>query len=259
MLIYLQHNVLERKTSLAKHTCKQCEEQEEGLPLWMATFADMMTLLFAFFVLLYSMSSPNPVKYAAFANSMAEKTGGSTDQEMEFEPLKDQSEIKQELEELIEDLDMGEKAKITQDPRGVALELDGDICFGSGSVVLKDELKKTLDTASIELMSNPKDLRSILVEGHTDNQNPTGKIAERYPTNWELSSARAANVVNYLIFKGVMSGRLTASGYADRWPSGAKWSEVRSGKIDDLAIEENNATLDQRVNNRRIKIIFGVK
>ena len=129
MLICLQHNDHERKTSLAKHTCKQCEEQEEGLPLWMATFADMMTLLFAFFVLLYSMSSPDPVKYAAFANSMAEKTGGSTDQEMEFEPLKDQSEIKQELEELIEDLDMGEKAKVTQDPRGVALELDGDICF----------------------------------------------------------------------------------------------------------------------------------
>ena len=115
------------------------------------------------------------------------------------------------------------------------------------------------DTAALELMSNPKDLRSILVEGHTDNQNPTGKIAERYPTNWELSSARAANVVNYLIFKGVMSGRLTASGYADRWPSGVKWSEVRSGKIDDLAIEENNATLDQRTNNRRIKIIFGLK
>ena len=58
---------------------------------------------------------------------------------------------------LIEDLDMEDKAKITQDPRGVALELDGDICFGSGSVMLKDELKKTLDSASLELMSNPKD------------------------------------------------------------------------------------------------------
>ena len=48
MLICHQRNVQERKTSLAKHKCKQCEEQEEGLPLWMATFADMMTLLFAF-------------------------------------------------------------------------------------------------------------------------------------------------------------------------------------------------------------------
>ena len=71
---------------------------EEGLPIWMQTFADMMTLLFAFFVLLYSMSSPDPVKYAAFANSQATMTGGSTDQEMAHEPRKDQSEIKKKLE-----------------------------------------------------------------------------------------------------------------------------------------------------------------
>ena len=110
--------------------------------------------------------------------------------------LKIKSEIKQELEELIEDMDMEDKAKVTQDPRGVALELDGDVCFGSGTVILKDELKQTLDNAAMELMSNPDDLRSILIEGHTDNQMPQGDIAERYPTNWELSSARAANVVN---------------------------------------------------------------
>lgn len=246
----------------AKCKCEDCAKHgggQEGLPIWMATFADMMTLLFAFFVLLYSMSSPDPVKYAAFANSQAELTGGSTDQEMPHDPLKDQSEIKKELQELIEKMDMQDKAKVTQDPRGVALELDGDICFGSGSVNLKDELKATLDNASIGLMSNPKDLRSILIEGHTDNQDPIGKIAERYPTNWELSSARAANVVNYLIFKGVMSGRLTASGYADRWPSGATWSEVRSGKVDDMVIGESNSSPEQRTNNRRIKIIFGVK
>ena len=245
-----------------KCKCEDCAEHgggEEGLPIWMQTFADMMTLLFAFFVLLYSMSTPDPVKYAAFANSQATQTGGSTSATMPHEALKDQSEIKQELEELIEEMDMQDKAKVTQDPRGVALELDGDVCFGSGSVTLKDELKATLDNASIELMSNSNDLRSILIEGHTDNVDPKGKIAERYPTNWELSSARAANVVNYLIFKGVMPGRLTASGYAHRWPAGATWGEVRSGKVDDNFISEKNATTDQRTNNRRIKIIFGVK
>ena len=249
---------------MGNYKCK-CEDWskhgggEEGLPIWMQTFADMVTLLFAFFVLLYSMSSPDPVKYAAFANSQATQTGGSTDQEMPSETYKDQSEIKQELEQLIEEMDMQDKAKVTQDPRGVALELDGDVCFGSGSVTLRNELKQTLDKASTKLMSNPKDLRSILIEGHTDNQDPTGKIAERYPTNWELSSARAANVVNYLIFKKVMPGRLTASGYAHRWPAGATWGEVRSGKVDDNFISEKNATTDQRINNRRIKIIFGVK
>ena len=67
-------------------------KEEQG---WLLTYADMMTLLFAFFVLLYSMSTPDPVKYAAFANSQATKTGGSTDKEMEFEPFKNQAEIKQ--------------------------------------------------------------------------------------------------------------------------------------------------------------------
>ena len=75
-------------------------QAEEGLPIWMQTFADMMTLLFAFFVLLYSMSSPDPVKYAAFANAQAVNTGGTTDEEQLHEPLKDQAEIKEELEKL---------------------------------------------------------------------------------------------------------------------------------------------------------------
>ncbi len=234
---------------------------EEGLPLWMGTFADMMTLLFAFFVLLYSMMSPDPVKHAAFANSQASKTGGSTDQEMEFEaePIKNQAEIKEELQEMVEDLDISEKANVSQDPRGVALELDGDICFGSGSVNLDDELKSILDQASQELMTNPDDLRSVVIEGHTDNQPPPPSLAKRYPTNWELSSARAANVVNYLIYKGVLPGKLIASGYADRWPAGTSWAEVRSGKVDDNYIAVKNDTPEQMSKNRRIKIIFGVK
>ena len=56
-----------------------------------------------------------------------------------------------------------------------------------------------------------------------------------------------------------MSGRLTASGYADRWPSGASWGEVRSGKVDDNYILSKNDTFEQQAQNRRIKIIFGVK
>ena len=107
--------------------------------------------------------------------------------------------------------------------------------------------------------SKSNDLRSILIEGHTDNQLPQGEIAEKYPTNWELSSARAANVVNYLIYQGVLPGRLIASGYADRWPAGASWAEVRSGKVDDNFIAANNDTVEQMGKNRRIKIIFGVK
>ena len=73
-------------SEIKKKKCTYPDPPDEGLPIWMGTFADMMTLLFAFFVLLYSMSTPDPVKYAAFANSQATKLGGSTDQKMEVEP-----------------------------------------------------------------------------------------------------------------------------------------------------------------------------
>ena len=88
---------------------KKCPEcPDEGLPGWMGTFADMMTLLFAFFVLLYSMSTPDPVKYAAFANSQATQTGGSTDlaaqlkQQEQEQELKKQQEVERQKQQLKE-------------------------------------------------------------------------------------------------------------------------------------------------------------
>ena len=77
-----------------------------------------------------------------------------------------------------------------------------------------------------------------------------------FPTNWELSAARASNVVNYLIKKGVNSGRLQASVYADRWPAEISWYDVRSGKITDITIQEYNTSNQQKRKNRRIKIVF---
>ena len=82
------------------------------------------------------------------------------------------------------------------------------------------------------------------------------QLKKIYPTNWELSAARASNVVNYLIKKSVNSGRLQASGYADRWPAGVTWYDVRSGEVNDSIIKEQNRTQAQMQKNRRIKIVF---
>ena len=82
------------------------------------------------------------------------------------------------------------------------------------------------------------------------------ELREYYPTNWELSSARASKVVNYLIDIGVNSGKLQAAGYADRWPADMSWTEVRSGKVTNSTILEHNNTLEKKRKNRRIKIIF---
>ena len=112
-----------------------------GLPGWFATYSDMMTLLFAFFVLLFSLSTLDPVKLAEFAEG--DKKGES----------KDLGEIKKEFEKMIEELGMDSTATVTQDPRGIALEIDGDICFESSQVELQPKLKEVLDRAINDVLT----------------------------------------------------------------------------------------------------------
>ena len=78
--------------------CPECPD--EGLPGWMGTFADMMTLLFAFFVLMFSMATMDPVKMAAFSDAQAEKQGGIADtQDDKKGGGKSSEEIKEQMEE----------------------------------------------------------------------------------------------------------------------------------------------------------------
>ena len=221
---------------------------EDSQP-WLMTYADMMTLLFAFFVLLYSMSSPDPVKMSAMEDAIAKEAG------IEGE-LKSQNQIKEELEEIIENMDLKNEANVIKDPRGVAIELDGDICFGSASTLIQKKLETVLNKVATELLISEQDFRMVIVEGHTDSQKIPKELKDYFPTNWELSAARASSVVNYLIKQGVNSGRLQASGYADRWPADISWFDVRSGKVNDSVISEQNKTKQQMNKNRRIKIVF---
>ena len=221
------------------------EEKEEGGGGWITTYADMMTLLFAFFVLLFSMSSPDPVKMSQIQDAMAEDP-----------TLKSPNEIQQEFQDIVEELKLEETTNIISDPRGVAIEMDGDICFQSASTEIEGPLKRVLNAASEKILSNKKDYRMVIIEGHTDADKIPTKLQKIYPSNWELSAARASNVVNYLIGQGVNSGRLQASGYADRWPAEASWFDVRSGKITDETIQKYNSSEQQKRKNRRIKIVF---
>ena len=270
------------KSEIKKGKCSYPDPPDEGLPIWMGTFADMMTLLFAFFVLLFSMSTLDPVKYSAFQNANADKTGGATEGSQELS----QAEIKSELQDIVDDTaqeikeklknsvesnsnlsDMQKEAKIaeieeddqlkvTHDPRGVALEIDGEICFGSGSTDLKEEVMLLLDEAS-KLMIVPNDSRAILIEGHTDNDELPMDLQNKFGNNWGLSADRAAKVVTYLIKQNnVAQNRLRVVGYADQWPADATWTQSRSGEIDKEFIAKSNQTPEKKAKNRRIKIIF---
>ena len=283
---------------MAKDKCPECPD--EGLPGWMGTFADMMTLLFAFFVLMFSMATMDPVKYSAFQESEAEKQGGSAmgkeEQEAAMKKVEEQIEelkennvveingkpieeykemlleeiqkekqkqpkgfatIKKELAEMIENMDLEDSTNVVYDTRGLALEIDGDLCFGKGSVIIEPGLKSLLDKMIEEFMTADNDSRPILIEGHTDNELIFGKLAKKYPSNWQLSSARASVVVQYMILNGVQPGRLTASGYADQWPSGISTIDFRMGKVTPEMIEEKNEDDELKAKNRRIKIIMG--
>ena len=190
-------------------------------------------------------------------------------------------------------MDSSEAKVEMKDPRGTVIELNGNICFDPGEAAMKDELKTFLSAAVDSFLTVPSDNKQIIVEGHTDNEIPTKKVAAKYPTNWELSSARASAVVSYLINEGVNPSRLVSHGYAARWPADMTWVDMRRGAVQkprgenveigegrggmpeytgvernengdplfdtismDSVIDSLNATPELRAKNRRIKIIF---
>ena len=194
------------------------EEVEEGLPIWMATFADMMTLLFAFFVLLFSMSTIDPVKVSAMEDAMNENAvqnaagAAAIAASGNSQPRLSISSIKSTLEDIIDSLDIDNEATVSSDPRGVVLELNGSICFPSLSSDLREAFKRVLVQIKDKVISHPYDKRTVIIEGHSDNEpikpdqayhkNPNIKAIEVWGTNRHLSAARASQVVEVLTSDG---------------------------------------------------------
>ena len=119
----------------------------------------------------------------------------------------------------------------------------------SGSAATKPQilgiLKKLVPTIQ-------KSYFQVAVEGHTDSKKTSGKVADRYPTNWELSSARASSVVRVLKNFGVNSTKLQAVGFADNVPRDRSTMEL----ITEELIKKYNSTKVQRDRNRRVEITF---
>lgn len=228
------------------------KREEEGLPEYFATFADMMTLLMTFFVLLFSMATLDPVKIADMAAAMQ---GSATGARAERVPLKTQSEIRDEVQEAIEQTQMQEYAEVTHSPKGTSITIDSRYAFTVGSAELSSAIYPFLNSI-IPIMMDQSNRFPIAVEGHTDNLAPIGEIAARYPTNWELSAARAASVVRYCIERGVPGGKLRAVGFAEWVPDGTSWFESRAGIITEEYVRAGNSTEELRTANRRVEITF---
>ena len=138
------------------------------------------------------------------------------------------SELKQEIKQ-------GE-IQITQLKDKLTVNMVDKILFDSGSAVIKKNGEKVLDRVA-EILKTV-DRQQIKVEGHTDNVPISSRLAEKFPSNWELSTARATTVVRYLQGRGVNPSALSAEGYAEFRPVGS------------------NDTDEGRSANRRIEIVL---
>ncbi|RED49841.1 OmpA/MotB family protein [Aestuariispira insulae] len=178
---------------------------------WMTTYADAITLLMAFFVMLVSFSKVDLKVFEEVQAGIEEAIGGNVDSERPIFTL--QANISQIMDATPdippEDVDVG------FDDNGVVIDFGSGSFFKPGTAELTEAATKVLGRIKRELEEPPYDLFEIDVEGHTDND-PVN--TPRFPSNWELSAGRAATVVRYLIDLGAPSDRLKASGFAETRP-----------------------------------------
>ncbi len=197
---------------------------------WLLTYADMITLLMIFFIMMYVISNVNSQKFQQLANilgsvfgnqgSIMTNAGNSILQEQAnissgntgSADTAQMSQIQAQLEKYFRMRGLAGRVTVQMEERGLVISLQDTILFDSGSAVLTPDARNIIAEVGKNLQSLPN---FILVEGNTDNL-PIHNA--EFPSNWELSSARATDVVQDLILCGVAPERLSATGYGEYRP-----------------------------------------
>lgn len=245
-------------------------EEHENHERWLVSYADFITLLFAFFVVMYSISAVNEGKYRVLSDSISAAFDPSSaglpiklsspmkppivDRDMQAniqsstvldnkypemnngpQPTRQDRinlrKISRQVENSLADLIDDDLIRVKRNDLWVEIEIKSSILYRSGSAHLSRKAVPVLRKIAKTLAKFPN---QIQVEGFTDNipiHTPT------YPSNWELSAARAASVVNLFTKEGISPGRLSAIGYAEHKPIAS------------------NDTAEGRSKNRRINIV----
>ena len=234
-------------------------EEHDNHERWLVSYADFITLLFAFFVVMYALSTVNEGKYRILSDSMASafrnlpinaasdrlavvmppipvvpKAGApakTPDVARQKQREKMRNVAKDILKVMAPLIEQG-KVRVLETSRGVTIEINDSILFSPGQALLQPALAKAMH-AIAEVLA-PTDF-PITIEGHTDNV-PINTA--QFPSNWELSAVRATTVLRLFADAGVSGQRLTAIGYADTRPV------------------ESNAQADGRARNRRVTILI---
>ncbi|HHL73757.1 MAG TPA: flagellar motor protein MotB [Bacteroidetes bacterium] len=220
---------------------------EAGAPGWLATFADLMSLLLTFFILIVSFSSIQQVEFQKAMGSLKGALGilkskralmslsTVKNPEIQFHKLSMVWEKVPEIMNLLKKMDMEDGVKVESLPDAVKFTFDDNLLFDSGRARLKPKLFPVLR----KIVEMVKEFNgTILIEGHTDN---IPIRTPRYPSNWELSAARAINVLHYFENMGVKRENLACIGYADTKPL------------------VPNTTPENRAKNRRVELYVKFK
>ena len=190
------------------------KENKDVVDGWMGTYGDMVTLLMAFFVMLYSASDPDPGKYEEIVESMKEAFS-KQDVENEFK------ELHESLEDIIENKNLENAVEIELGPNGILIQIPGSSLFASGSADIMTDMAPVIveiSTAITQLLdqSSYHDYM-IEVEGHTDDE-PIGEDSEIFSSNWDLSAIRATGIVELLNNSGIEMDKLKPIARAESIP-----------------------------------------
>ena len=219
-------------------------QHEENQDRWLISYSDFITLLFALFVVLYAISKVDEEKYKEFGSSInfafgslvAGKAGsqnagqGKNDEEQGLllkaiverrnaKLAEQQRKINESMQKMSNNLNQvlaplvkNDQVNVNQTPRGVVVDINASALFEQGEATLQKNAVKTLSAVAKVLQDGEE---AIEVEGHTDD---IPIYTPQFPSNWELSSARASSVVRLFIDQGVTAERLRAVGLASYHP-----------------------------------------
>jgi chemotaxis protein MotB len=260
-----------------RHKKHEEHPEHENEERWLVSFADMLLLLMALFIVLFSISAVNTSKFEALSKSLSEafsgavldggksmmQTGGSPDQAEVKAPTpplpalrpvtdltggkkaddaKKKSEqeeqdfraLKRKIDRLAKEAGLQGKVNVTIRRRGLVIQLLTDkVFFASGSATLRPTAKRLVDKIAGVVRDERR--HPIVVEGHTDSQPISGS---QYPSNWELSGARAGAVIRDFVGNGVNARRVSGGMYASQEPI------------------DTNSTPAGRAKNRRVEIVL---
>ncbi|MCE1114046.1 MULTISPECIES: flagellar motor protein MotD [Pseudomonas] len=236
-------------------------EEHENHERWLVSYADFITLLFAFFVVMYSISSINEGKYKQISQALI---GVFNDPERSMKPIpigderpltvkpaeplvKDSEQtdaglsqasvdplksIADDVRDAFGDLIKSDQMTVRGNELWIEIELNSSLLFGSGDAMPSDVAFSIVEKVAkiLKPFANP-----VHVEGFTDN---LPIRTAQYPTNWELSSARAASIVRLLAMEGVNPARMASVGYGEYQPVAG------------------NDTAEGRARNRRVVLVI---